>query len=114
MSGDTPYGVSITIQRPAARDRTGDTVGAPSTHTIDGCVIGWGQSTVDRDARETALWDATVYAPTGSDVKYTDRIVLPGDDTVYVPAGRPQRWGPHPITGWQPRLSVVVPLKAVS
>lgn len=113
MSG-APYGITVTVVRPAVRDRNGDVdPGSAVTFPVDGCARAWGMSTEDTDRRETALWDVTLYCPTGTDIRHTDKIVFPGDPTRYDVVGMPQRWDPHPLTGWQPDLSVVVRLKAV-
>lgn len=104
-----PGGETVTVIRPARRDRVGDAPAAPSPHTIDGCGINWQSTTENNDRRETVLSTVEVFCPVGADIKAGDRVRLPNGGT-YIVDGLPAPWQ-NPFTGWQP--GVVVRLKGV-
>ena len=98
---------TITVERPA-RDRFGNPVTPPPTHTIDDCwdaPAGTGDIQGRSAAGETGHlsdiveWDLDLLGPYGADLKPDDVVKIPGDDTRYQVYGRPNRWkGPD---GWE-------------
>ena len=109
-----PYGEMLPVlRRISTRDRYGDGGQFDVHHEIGPCGVAWNETTENTDGREAIVSDATVYAPTGSDVLATDQIELPDGDRYRV-VGKPARWGRHPVTGWQPANSVVIRLNRVA
>lgn len=105
-----PYGQSVTVTRPAARDATGDPTGPPpSPHTLDNCAISWNETSTDHDRRTTTVTQAKLYCPADSDIRAGDSVRLP-DGLDYLVEGQPERWK-SPWNGWEP--GAVVRLKGV-
>lgn len=100
-------GETVTVTRPAAKDRNGDPVGADTTFTIDGCAINYQSTSDDTERRETTLSWIELFCPPGTDIKSTDKVQLPNGRT-YDVDGAPAPWK-NPFTGWEP--GVVVRLK---
>lgn len=101
------HGGTITVLRGAGYDHdTGDPVAASSAHTVAGC--GWAPRTqgagpssgsIDQRARQGVLEGLTLYAPFGSDITHTDRVVLAavtlstvGEHQVYEVDGEAGDW----------------------
>jgi hypothetical protein len=102
-------GETVTVIRPATRDRTGDRTGADSTFTIDGCAINYQSTTENNDRRETVLSWIELFCPPGADVRPSDKVTLPNGRT-YLVDGDPAPWK-SPFTSWEP--GVVVRLRGV-
>ncbi|MFC9432687.1 hypothetical protein [Nocardia sp. NPDC057030] len=108
-----PHGQTVTVIRPAAKTSTGDPSGPPSApHTIAGCAIGRGSrlsagsgTDSETDHRDATVTDVDLFCPPGADIRAGDRVLLPGDDTVYLVVGQPGRWH-SPYTGWEPGVDV--------
>lgn len=108
-----PHGQTVTVIRPARKDITGDpTASPPVPHTIAGCAIARGsrQSATggtdsNHDRRDATVTDVDLFCPPGADIRAGDRVMLPGDDTVYLVEGQPGRWH-SPWTGWEPGVDV--------
>jgi len=110
-SGDT-----VTVKRPAKRDRTGDRTAPPVPHQIQGCAIApetgssAASSSTDTDAqRATVVSWRYLYCPAGADIEIGDAVILPSGRTFLV-EGEPAEWK-SPFTGWQP--GIVVRLRGV-
>ena len=89
---------TITVERPT-RDRFGNPVTPPATHTIDDCWDAPAGSTERNHLEEIVEWDLDLLAPYGADLKSEDVVKIPGDETRYQVHGRPNRWkGPD---GWE-------------
>lgn len=96
-----------TVSDPYSGETTPDWSIATSL-SIDGCGFDPGGTGERLDlARNVITTQPKVYAPTGSDVLASDRLVVRG--VTYEVDGRPEDWR-SPFTGWQPGL--VIPLKA--
>lgn len=88
-AGDTE---TVQVIRPPGRDRFGDPLPTAATEfDLPGCLFAPGPSVEPGFAANTVDTDGTVYAPTGSDVRATDKIRIRGD--VYQVVGKPQVWG---------------------
>lgn len=98
-----PYGVMLTVQRATPGDRYGPGQFADH-HTIGLCAVDYSASTENTNQREAVTVDVVVFAPTGSDVKATDRIKLPNGDVFRV-VGAPAPWQ-SPFTGWAPGITI--------
>ena len=87
-----PFGVTLTVIRPAPPAKHGNPGGPPTEPDIDGCV-GWPAGSAENDNRGTVVEaDYTYLLPPGSDITAADRVRL--DDVVYEVVGTPQRWAP--------------------
>lgn len=118
-------GVRITVQR-----TTFDKLNDPTYtdhHQIDGCVEFAGTSVTGRGSKSgtedsNVVTDSrTLYAPSGSDILATDRILIhplgvdliPANDratrrtNAYQVDGRPTDWT-HGLTGWRPGMELVL------
>jgi hypothetical protein len=120
-------GVRITVQR-TTYDKLNDPT-YTDHHQIDGCVEFAGTSVTGRGTRSgsedaNVVTDSrTLYAPTGSDILDSDRLLIhpPGMDLIptegigkvirrshaYQVDGRPVDWT-HGLTGWQPGMELVL------
>jgi hypothetical protein len=97
-------------------------------HYIDGCLVAIGSNYTGRtnsntSATDQLTTDATLYAPPGSDILYTDRVIRVPAGMTTVPPGTdpqgkiirrdnafavdslPQDWL-NPFSGWQPGMEV--------
>lgn len=110
-------GETVTVIRPATRDRVGDP-GAATTYTIDGCGIAQtstigvsnAQQSAVSDHRQSVVTAVELMCPPGADIRAGDKVRLPNGKTYLVDG---QHWQPHnPFTGWEP--GVVVKLKGTS
>jgi hypothetical protein len=110
---DFPYGVTVTVERPAGFDQYGNPL-APATHTVAGCAPApagsVSASVEDTDRGHEVEWDLDLLAPYGADVVATDVVLIPGDPTRYQVHGRPRAYR-SPFTGWE--SGAVVRLKGV-
>lgn len=89
---------TITVER-AARDRFGNPVTPPPTHTIDDCWDAPAGSSESNHLEQTVEWDLDLLGPYSADLKPDDVVKIPGDDTRYHVHGKPNRWkGPD---GWE-------------
>lgn len=103
------FGETVTVVRPAQRDRTGDPTAAPAPHSLAGCAVAM-QSTVDNnDARATVLSWLEMFCPPGADIEPGDEVTLP-DGRTYLVDGQPATWR-NPYTGTE--AGVVVRLRGV-
>ncbi|WP_305780011.1 hypothetical protein [Nocardia nova] len=103
------FGETVTVTRPAAKDRNGDPTGPDTTFTIDGCGINYQSTSDNTDHRETTLSWIELLCPPGADIRSTDKVQLPNGRTYNVD-GDPAPWK-NPFTGWEP--GVVARLKGV-
>ncbi len=88
-AGDTE---TVTVIRPVGSDAFGDPLaGTPAEFDVPGCLFAPGSSHEAPFAASTVDTHGTVYAPTATDVKPTDRLRIRG--TVYSVVGDPQDWG---------------------
>lgn len=105
---DAAYAGTITVGR-QAKDRFGDPVGDMDTHTIDGCIPYPAGSTEVANRSDSVTTGNGVLVPIGSDIKASDVVWLPGEDTSDRPRwqvdGEPGVY-PSPFTGWQPGTQV--------
>ena len=106
------YGETVTRQRagvtvdPYSQEVTADWSN-PTSFDIAGCGFDPGGSGEALDlARNVVTTQPKVYAPAGSDIVASDRLVVRG--VVYEVDGDVAVWR-SPFTGWEP--GVVVPLK---
>jgi hypothetical protein len=100
-----PHGETITILRPGTptRDAYGNDVpGAPTETVVPGCglsptsVGGGNQGAEILQARDTVITGLTLYAPTGTDLRATDRVLV--DGALYDVDGPPGSFA-SPFTG---------------
>lgn len=101
------YGpVTATVLRQAT-GRHGDPTGPPEQIDLpDPCVLYPVASSEITDSRDQATIDAGLIAPTGADVRVTDRIRINGDpQQVYEVIGEPADVT-SPSTGWAPGVVV--------
>lgn len=94
VAGDTE---TITVVTPPPDDIHGDPVGSATTVDVHGCIFAPGPSTENVSNGGTTVirsnqvdTDATVYAPAGTAVKPTDRILARG--VTYEVVGDPLVW----------------------
>lgn len=106
-----PYGVTVTVERRAKRDRVGDRVASPVPHQIPGCAIApetgssAASSSTDSDAqRATVVSWRYLYCPAGADIQIDDAVTLPNGRT-YLVEGEPAEWI-SPFTSWHPGIVV--------
>ncbi|WP_029932515.1 hypothetical protein [Nocardia otitidiscaviarum] len=112
-------GETVTVIRPAARDRVGDRVGTPTEHTITGCAVNQTQSQAatssqntasDGERRAAVITFIELMCPPRADIRAGDTVRL-ANGVVYQVDGEP--WTPHsPFTGWEP--GCVVRLRGVT
>ena len=78
----------------------------PSSLAISGCAFDPGGTGEAIDlARRVITTQPTLYAPAGSDIVASDRLVVRG--VTYGVDGDPSDWR-NPFTGWQPGLAVAL------
>lgn len=65
---------------------------SPSTHRVAGCSVQPGGGGREQDGRDAVRADLTVYAPPGTDVRGTDRVLIPGYPRPFEIQGEPQVW----------------------
>lgn len=99
-----PHGETITITRPAARDRFGDRpAGDPTSTQVDGVGFAFDSSAASwpLDGEDRGLGEATLFLPDGTDLQKGDVVTRVVDGTRWHVAGPPQ-WNRsvHPMTGW--------------
>ncbi|MEV6432575.1 hypothetical protein [Nocardia sp. NPDC051463] len=99
-------GETVTVIRPAVRDRLGDTDGSSSEHSIDGCAINQTGSAAENDRRNTILTRIELMCPTGADLRAGDKVRLP-NGAVYDVEGIPWR-SRSPFTGWGPGMTAML------
>lgn len=90
-------GETITIRRqsdgPTGEDSQGNPVFGVSEAPVDGCVFAPRGSDESNDATgPRVITGGTVYAPAGTDIRYTDKLVIRGD--VFVVDGEVGEWVP--------------------
>lgn len=94
------HGEMLTVRRVTV-DEYGDPVPGAAEHQIGPCAVKVSESQINTDgegARNRTTY--TVSAPPGSDIRETDRVVMPdGTDAVVTVAPTEPR---NPFTGWQP------------
>jgi hypothetical protein len=110
MTSGFTHTVTVTVKRPAVKDRWGDRTGADSEHLVPGCAVyprGSGNAAREQlAARETITEGLVLLAPFGADIKSTDEVVLP-DGARYHVDGQPGVWQ-SPYTGWKPGVEIVL------
>lgn len=110
MTSGFAHAITVTVKRPAAKNRWGDRVTAATEHVVTGCAVyprGSGNAAREQlDARDTITEGLVLLAPFGSDIRATDEIVLP-DGTLYQVDGEPGSWT-SPYTGWAPGMEIVL------
>lgn len=105
-----PHGETVTRRRgapvtdPYSGEETGVDWSTPTDVDIAGCAVAIG-STDDPTmvARDAVVSDFTVYAPPGTAVLPSDRLVI--RSLVCEVVGRPFEWR-SPFTGWEPGVVV--------
>lgn len=103
-----PYGESITILRPSARNKWGD-VQSDAHHSIDNVAVDPTNTSdlksfsgADIDTSRDGIVDRyTLYLPLGSDILAGDQVELMDDPDVFKVIGRPRIIRRNPITGDQ-------------
>lgn len=102
------HGETVTRVRSAAAtdpysgEQTGTDWEFTNEVDLPGCGIAAGDSAdLILDARDGVRSDFVIYAPTGSDVLSSDRVVIRG--LTCEVDGRPFQWH-SPLTGWEPGL----------
>lgn len=105
-----PAGSTLMVQRAASaipgRFGSLDEVDRPDSHTIGPCSLLESSAGSGGEHQRTPSHQATISAPTGSDVRVGDWLVLPTGAIVTV-VGLPIP-NSNPWTGWTPRIRVVV------
>lgn len=101
-----PFGETATIQSrvAGAPDRYGEPTWTWTSTTVEGCGFDPGISTeTPQTFRMAVSTQPTLYAPPGTTVAVSDRVVVRGD--TYDVDGHP--WdGKSPFTGWEPGVVV--------
>lgn len=105
---DFTYGETITVMPgPPGTDSYGDPL--PITRTggdITGCAVAPRYSTEPTErGRQGVIVGLSIYAPTGSDILFTDLIEVRGQ--VYMVEGDPGDWV-NPFTGWAPGMEIAL------
>lgn len=103
------FGTSITVRRdsPGGFDVYGSPVAGTTTETvITGCAVAPRYSTESTErGRQGVIVGLTVFAPFGSDILYTDRIVVASVE--YRIEGEPASWA-NPFTGSTPGMEIAL------
>jgi hypothetical protein len=103
------HGQTVTILRESSSgvDAYGDPVTSITTRVeVTGCAVAPRMSTEPTErGRQGVIVGLSLYAPTGTDVRYTDRVEI--DGAVYLVDGIPAEWV-SPFTGWAPGLEVAL------
>lgn len=102
-----PNPITVTVNHREI-DRNGDW-SITSSYQLPGCAISLQSKTRSAYATETFEQDTMrgqtiLFAPSGSDIRIDDTIVLP-DGTVWHVWGIPTQFS-SPFTGWQPGMQV--------
>ena len=104
-----PHGQTVTVLRssPGGFDAYGDPITSTTTETdIGGCAVADGDSyEPTARGREGVVVDKTLYAPFGSDILFTDRII--SDGVEYRIEGSPALWQ-QPMTGTRFGMTVAL------
>ena len=104
-----PHGSTITVVRssPGGVDQYGDPIsGTTTTTVIEGCAVAPRYSTEPSErGRNGVVVGLSVYAPTGSDILFSDTIIV--DSVDYRIEGQPASWA-NPFTGWAPGVEVAL------
>lgn len=102
-----PFGVTVTLVHPVARDRFGDPVaGSPSTSTVTGVVVWPRGSTEQNDGRSVVATGLDMLFPPGSPIPAArDKVQLDGKD--YQVDGEPFAWRSE-LTGTDAGVQVSV------
>lgn len=102
-----PHPISVTVNHRAI-DRNGD-YATTSSYRLDGCAISFsGKAGVSRTGEiggfehDTVKASTVLFAPSGSDIRIDDIIVL-DDNTAWHVWGLPTEFQ-SPFTGWQPGM----------
>lgn len=121
--GVTGHRETITVVRPAGRDRHGDPSGQATEHSIAGVVAaptgaGAGRTAEDVSTGDqvTDRWD--LYLPAGADIRATDRVRRSTDPTPaagaslrarapWIVSANASPWQ-SPFTGWEPGAVVQI------
>lgn len=122
MPAPYPYGETVRVLRTGPpptgpdgrvlRDPRGQPLPGPDeSFDLDGCVVTPRESAPQvggefQQGRDTVIVGWTVYAPHGSDVRTTDRVVVRG--VVCEVTGEPGHWGRNPFTGTRGPLQFAV------
>jgi hypothetical protein len=101
-----PHAISVTVNHRAI-DRNGDYI-VTSSYRLDGCAISLASKTrayeTETPDRDIVRGSTILFAPTGSDIRINDTIVL-DDGTIWHVWGLPTEFQ-SPFTGWQPGMQV--------
>lgn len=81
---------TVTVIRPAGRDRYGDETGTATEFELAGCLFAPGPSREAGLSSEQVQTDGTIYAPPDTVVLATDRLRI--RDQIYSVVGQPQVW----------------------
>lgn len=94
----------VTVDDPYSGEDTAFDWDAATELDIPGCGVAAGPTTDPNfDARDMVVSDFTVYAPAGTEVFPSDRVIVRGFACEVV--GRPFEWR-SPYTGWTPGVVV--------
>lgn len=101
-----PHPITVTVQHRDI-DRNGD-YSVTSSYQLPGCAISLASKTrayeTETFERDTVRASTILFAPTGSDIRVNDIIVL-DDGTEWHVWGMPTSFS-SPYTGWQPGMQV--------
>ncbi|MEU1071939.1 MULTISPECIES: hypothetical protein [unclassified Streptomyces] len=106
MPAPYPFGETVRIVRTGlspGRDERGHPLPGPDiSFDLTGCVVtprqeNPGVGSPEQQGRDTVIKGWTVYAPAGSDVRTTDRVVIRGQACEVT--GEPGNWGRSPFSG---------------
>lgn len=86
-----PFGETITVIRPPAKDKFGDPVAGSAAETaVPGCAF-WPRTTTELlNGQNTLIEGLDVFFPPGTDVRATDRLRITG--LIYEVDGDPGVW----------------------
>lgn len=104
MSGET---VSVLRGNPAT-DRYNNTVidwSSPASVDVAGCAVAPRASSEENAGRTAVIVGLSLYAPAGTDILPTDRVVVRG--VTYEVDGEPGEWV-NPLTGARPGIEVAL------
>lgn len=104
-----PFGITVEVER-GTRNEHGD-VNYAVTHSIEGCADAPRASTEVNENRTTVIVGKTLYGPYGADLRFDDRVVLPGTaprkERTWRVIGEIGNWR-NPFTGWTPGFEVAL------
>lgn len=94
---------AVTIHRPSGFNPYGEPE-TPTTITVPNCIVWPAASTEAINLRDQVTSDYVCLMPPGTDIRDTDRMVLP-DGQTYQVTGVPAIYS-TPFSGWDPGIEV--------